>query len=44
MTLRVGLIGTGGIGARHAAAAQKVTGLHFVAACGREMSRAEDFG
>ena len=44
MTLRVGLIGTGGIGARHAAAAQKVSGLHFVAACGREMSRAEDFG
>lgn len=44
MTLRVGLIGTGGIGARHAAAAQKVTGLHFVAACGREISRAEDFG
>lgn len=44
MTLRVGLIGTGGIGARHAAATQKVTGLHFVAACGREMSRAEDFG
>ena len=44
MTLRVGLIGTGGIVARHAAAAQKVTGLHFVAACGREMSRAEDFG
>ena len=44
MPLRVGLIGTGGIGARHAAAAQKVTGLHFVAACGREISRAEDFG
>ena len=43
MTLRVGLLGTGGIGARHAAAVQKATGLALVAACGRELGRAEDF-
>ena len=43
MTLRVGLLGTGGIGARHAAAVQKATGLALAAACGRELGRSEDF-
>lgn len=42
MSLRVGILGTGGIGARHAAAAQ-TAGLSVVAACGRDAAKAEGF-
>lgn len=44
MALRVGLLGTGGIGARHLSAAAAVEGLQVVAVCGREPSQAEAFG
>ena len=43
MTLRVGFLATGGIAARHAAAAQ-AAGLTLVAACARDMAKAEAFG
>lgn len=43
MTLRVGLLGTGGIGARHADAVAKLPGLRLVACCGRDQQKAEDF-
>lgn len=36
MTLRVGLLGTGGIGARHADAVAKIDGMELVACCGRD--------
>lgn len=48
MSLRVGILGPGGIGARHAAAASEVSGLELVACCGRDPDRtgafAEKFG
>ncbi|HVX72118.1 MAG TPA: Gfo/Idh/MocA family oxidoreductase [Devosia sp.] len=43
MTLRVGLLGCGGIGARHAGAIQAVDGLDLVACCGRDAQRTADF-
>lgn len=43
MTLRVGLLGTGGIGARHSDAVARVDGLELVACCGRDTSRVADF-
>ncbi len=43
MTLRVGLLGCGGIGARHAGAIQAVDGLGLVACCGRDAQRTADF-
>ena len=43
MNLRVGLLGTGGIAARHAGALARVGGLELVAACGRNAERAEGF-
>jgi predicted dehydrogenase len=42
MSLRVGILGTGGIGARHAAAAQ-TGGFSVVAACGRDTEKAAAF-
>ncbi|SFR87461.1 Gfo/Idh/MocA family protein [Sphingomonas jatrophae] len=42
MSLRVALLGCGGIAARHAAAA-KAVGLDLVAGCGRDMGRTEAF-
>lgn len=43
MTLRVGLLGTGGIGARHADAVGKLDDLELVACCGRDPDKAHDF-
>lgn len=43
MSLRVGLLGPGGIGARHAAAAQQVEGLVLAAVCGRDAQRTAAF-
>ena len=43
MTLRVGLLGTGGIGARHATALGKVPDLSLVACCGRDEGRTAEF-
>lgn len=43
MTLRVGLLGTGGIGARHADAVAKADGLELVACCGRDAGKAAAF-
>jgi predicted dehydrogenase len=43
MTLRVGLLGPGGIGARHAAAIGSVEGLTLVACCGRDSERTAAF-
>ncbi len=43
MTLRVGILGTGGIGTRHADAIAKVPSLELVACCGRDTQRVEDF-
>ena len=43
MTRRVGLLGTGGIGARHADAVAKVPGLELVACCGRDAQKTKDF-
>lgn len=43
MSLRVGLLGTGGIGARHAEAVQALPGLELVACCGRDTARTEAF-
>ena len=43
MNLRVGLLGTGGIGARHADAMEKVAGLELVACCGRDPGKVRDF-
>lgn len=44
MTLRVALLGTGNIAARHAAAVDGVAGLALVAACGRRLESAGAFG
>lgn len=41
--MRVGILGTGGIAARHAAAVSMVDGLELVAACGRDAGRTEAF-
>jgi predicted dehydrogenase len=41
--MRVGLLGAGGIGARHAAAVAQVAGLELVAACGRDETRTAEF-
>lgn len=41
--MRVGLLGAGGIGARHAAAVAQVEGLELVAACGRDETRTAEF-
>jgi predicted dehydrogenase len=41
--LRVGLLGIGGIGARHADAVPKVDGLELVACCGRDPNKVADF-
>ncbi len=43
MTLRVGLLGVGGIAARHAGAMAQVEGLRLVAACGRDEGRTAAF-
>lgn len=43
MSLRVGLLGAGGIGARHADALEKVDGLDLVACCGRDIDRTREF-
>lgn len=43
MTLRVGLLGTGGIGTRHADAVLAVDELELVACCGRDAARTEAF-
>lgn len=43
MTLRVGLLGTGGIGARHADAVAKLDALDLVACCGRDPDKVRDF-
>jgi predicted dehydrogenase len=44
MTLRVGLLGCGGIGARHAKAAAQLPGeMKLVACCGRDLSRTVPF-
>lgn len=43
MSLRVGLLGPGGIGARHAAAVHAVDGLELVACCGRDPDRTAAF-
>jgi predicted dehydrogenase len=43
MTLRVGLLGTGGIGARHADAVAALDTLALVACCGRDPDKARDF-
>ena len=43
MTLRVGLLGTGGIGSRHADAIARVPALELVACCGRDARKVEDF-
>ena len=43
MSLRVGLLGTGGIAARHAAALQQVEGLELVAAASRNYEAAQAF-
>jgi predicted dehydrogenase len=43
MTVRVGLLGTGGIGARHAEALAKVEDTELVACCGRDPDKAQDF-
>lgn len=43
MTLRVGLLGTGGIGARLADAVSKVDGMELVACCGRDAARTSEF-
>ncbi len=43
MSLRVGLVGTGGIGTRHADAIGKVAGMDLVACCGRDIGKVEAF-
>lgn len=44
MTLRVGLLGPGGIGARHAGAVAQLGGrMRLVACCGRDAERTADF-
>ena len=43
MSLRVGLLGAGGIGARHADALKEVGDLELVACCGRDLNRTRDF-
>lgn len=43
MTLRVGMLGTGGIGARHAEALEKIENAELVACCGRDLDRVRDF-
>lgn len=43
MTLKVGLLGTGGIAARHADAIAKVSGLQLTACCGRDTDRTAHF-
>jgi predicted dehydrogenase len=43
MMLRVGLLGVGGIGARHARAMTEVEGLTLVAACGRDATKTAEF-
>lgn len=43
MSLRVGLLGTGGIGARHADAVGNVTALELIACCGRDLAKSEAF-
>jgi predicted dehydrogenase len=43
MTLRVGLLGTGGIGVRHADAVPKIDDLELVACCGRDPNQVADF-
>ena len=43
MSLRVGVLGTGGIGARHADALAKIENAELVACCGRDPDRARDF-
>lgn len=43
MSLRVGVLGTGGIAARHAAALQQVEGLELVAAASRNCEAAQAF-
>lgn len=43
MTLRVGLLGPGGIGGRHADAVARVPGLELVACCGKDLTKTEEF-
>ncbi len=43
MSLRVGLLGAGGIGARHADALNEVDGLELIACCGRDIDRTREF-
>lgn len=43
MTLKVGMLGPGGIAGRHAAALQKVDGLALTAVCGREAAMTAGF-
>ena len=44
MTLRVGLLGCGGIAARHVTAVKALSGrLELVGCCGRDLGRTEDF-
>ncbi len=43
MNLRVGILGAGGIGARHADALGKAGGFELVACCGRDIDRTQDF-
>lgn len=43
MTLRVGILGTGGIATRHAGAIVQIDGLELVAACGRSADSTESF-
>jgi predicted dehydrogenase len=43
MNLRVGLLGCGGIGGRHATAVGQVAGLELVACCGRDKGKTEEF-
>ena len=43
MSLRVGLLGTGGIGSRHANALARIDGAELVACCGRDRDKVGDF-
>lgn len=43
MSLRVGLLGPGGIGARHADALSAIEGAELVACCGRDLDRTRAF-